>query len=201
MSSDEPKSFHRPSIERAVRVCDQSCTIYSILRDRYRFRSMLLDLAILLLSAWLTAMAFVQPEIAEQLTPMHLGRELWIGLLSVATFSLSLVQLQVDWKGRSSAYQASASACSAFVKNLRPRISVISEEDSKMEMLRYETFTETLEPIPESQFLRLKQRHKLKVEMSRYLDRFPGANLTILHIRLLIRDSLQKLGGGGGDLD
>src|SRR5262245_35193618 len=77
-------------LQRALRVCGQSLTAYAVLRDRYRFYANFLDLLILLISAWLVAMVFVQVEIADVLTPPGISRELWLGLLAIGSFCLSL---------------------------------------------------------------------------------------------------------------
>ena len=181
------------ALQRAMRVADQSCTAYSALRDRFRAWSMALDLTILLISAWLVAMVFVQPAIAVELSPRGVSKDIWLGLLSIGAFSLSLIQLQVDWKGRAHTYQQAAAALSAFVKEYR---SLSSEAESTVvepALLRYQLLTDTLEPIPESQFLKLKKRHKVKIEVSRHLDTHPGTNLWLVKAVLWWRDNRATL--------
>lgn len=181
------------ALTRAVRVADQSCTGYSILRDRFRRRSMALDLSILLISTWLTAMVFVEPKIAIELSPNGISKDLWLGLLSIGAFGLSLVQLQVDWKGRAYSYGQAANTLALFVKEYRP---ILAGEDMwaiKQGLLRYQMLTDSLEPIPEQQFLALKQKHQLKVLMSRHLDAHPGTNLWLLRIMIRSRDNLAVL--------
>jgi len=178
------------ALERALRVSDQSCTAYAILRDRYKRWSTGLDLGILLTSAWLTAMVFVQPAIAEQLTPGTISKDVWLGLLSIGAFCLSLVQLQVNWKGRAQAYQQAATTLSNFVKELRPLKGTADAARIEVVLARYQALTESLEPIPESDFVKLKQRHKIKLEISRHLDSFPGTSIGILRIKLWWRDNL-----------
>lgn len=185
-------STHRDvfaDLDRTIRVSDQSCTAYAILRDRYRRRSTLLDVVILLLSAWLTAMVWVQPVIAEQLTPFKLHKDIWIGFLSVGTFGLSLVQLQVNWKARASSCHQALTVLSTYVKELRPLRA--SPEPAKIEaaLERYQAITEPLEPIPEAEFLKMKQRHQIKVRISKHLDTHPGANLWLLRLSLRWRDN------------
>lgn len=180
----------RAALERAVRVGDQCCTGYAHLRDKYRRYSFWLDLSILLLSGWLVSMVFVQPHIAVALSPKQVPSEIWIGLLSIFAFSLSLIQLLVNWKGRAQLYQQAVLSLSAFVKEYRPLLSTISVQQAEAALARYGALTDGLEPIPESQFLRLKKKHRLKVELSKLLDTHPGANLFLWRIRIVLRDNV-----------
>lgn len=182
-------------LERAVRVGDQSCTCYAILRDRFRLRSTLLDVAILLISAWLSAMVFVQPAIAELLTPFALSKDLWLGMLSIGAFALSLVQLQVNWKGRAQAYGQACVSLSAFVKEGRGILAAGDVPRARSALARHHAVAEALEPIPDSQFLSLKRQHLVKVELSRQLDRSPGMSLLLMRLALWVRDSRAALWG------
>ncbi len=40
-----------------------------------------------------------------RLTPFGLDSQVWVGVLSVGTFFLTLVQLKTDWKGRADAHK------------------------------------------------------------------------------------------------
>lgn len=181
------------ALNRTIRVSDQSCTAYALLRDRYRRRSAVLDIAILLLSAWVSAMVWVQPQIAEELTPRLVSRDMWIGLLSLTAFMLSLVQLQVNWKGRAASFHQAMSVLSTYVKELRPLRAGADETVITTALARYQAITEPLEPIPESDFLRLKQKHRIKLTMSRYLDSHPGANLSILRLAICVRHTSHSI--------
>jgi hypothetical protein len=194
--TDAPDSDRLAALERAFRVSDQSCTGYAILRDRYKRRAKALDIAILLISAWITAMVFAEVSIAERLSPPGVPKDLWLGLLSVGAFCLSLVQLQVSWKGRAQTYQQACIALSSFVKEYRPLLRKADSTAVQVALTRYQALAESIEPIPDSQFLALKKRHKLKVEISRHLDTHPAASLTLVRIALWWRDnkSSRRLG-------
>jgi hypothetical protein len=47
-------------------------------------------------------------------------------------------------------------------------------------------------PIPESQFNRLKQDHKLKVEISKHLDNHPGTSIRLFRIKMWFRDNFWR---------
>lgn len=174
---------------RTIRVSDQSCTAYAILRDRYKRRSTLLDLTILLISAWLTAMIWVEPTIAERLTPHGASKEIWLGVLSVGAFALSLIQLQVNWKERANSFHQAMSVLSTYVKELRPLLNSPDIHKIEAALDRYQAITEPLMPIPESDFLKMKQRHQLKIKISKHLDEYPGTNLLLLRLVLRWRDN------------
>lgn len=180
---------NKEALERALRVADQLCTAYSILRDRLQGWATSLDLIILLLSAWLTAMVFVQPQIAIALSPPGISKDLWLGLLSIAAFALSLVQLQVNWKGKAENFKQAASAMSSFSKEHRTLKSSNDDLLIIQALLKYQLITDNLEPIPDSQFLKLKQRHKLKIEISKHLDQYPSSSLLLLKIKIWWRDN------------
>jgi hypothetical protein len=180
------------ALSRAVRVADQTCSGYAYLRDKYIRRALILDLAILLLSAWLASMVFVHPAVAIKLSPPALPPEIWIGLLSIVTFGLSLVQLLVDWKGRAQRYRHSLGTLSAFVREYRPLLASIEEDAADAALARYSTIADGLESIPERDFLRLKRMHLVKVEISRILDGKPGASLLLLRARMFLRDNRCK---------
>lgn len=177
------------ALERALRVADQSCTAYAILRDKYRDRALALDILILLASTWLTSLSFAKDDIALLVTPANLSKDFWQGLLSVVVFGLSLLQLQVNWKGRAQLYLQAGTSLSAFVKEYRPMATSADEATQRNALVRYQVLTDSLEPVPESQFLLLKRRHKTKIEISTILDAKPGASITILRIRMWLRDN------------
>src|ERR1700686_1849846 len=94
----------REEVERIRRVADQLCTAHAALRDRFKRRVLLLDTVILLASAWLTALAFLDPRLSKWLIPFGIDSQLWIGLFGVLVFVLPLIQLKVDWGGKAEAH-------------------------------------------------------------------------------------------------
>src|SRR5258707_975904 len=94
-------------IERMRRVADQLCTSHAALRDRFAGRQFAVDVIVLLLSAWITAMGFVDPRLNQWLVPPYFDAQLWIGLLGMLAFALTLVQFKADWRGRSESHQRS----------------------------------------------------------------------------------------------
>jgi hypothetical protein len=183
----------RDEIERIRRVADQLCTAHAALRDRYGFRALFLDIVILLLSAWLTSIAFVDPRLNQWLVPLKLDPTLWIGLLGALTFGLTLIQLKTDWKGRSEAHKRSFGMYSEVKREagyLLASSSEISPREFQRLAARYDMASDVGTGVPESRFLPLKRRHKIKVEISKVLDTKPAANIALTRFKLFIRDNL-----------
>ena len=176
-------------IRRVKRVADQSCSAHARLRDRFAFRATMLDVVVLAASAWTLSLAFVDPALAPKLTPFQLTSTLWIGLLSVATFVVTLVQLKLDLKGRSDSHKR---ACEAQAE--LKRAAADAEDRADDESLASVKAKQTLAlavgaPIPEAEFLRQKRIHLAKVALSRHLDEYPHASLTLLRLKWWWRDN------------
>ena len=172
------------------------CTAHAGLRDKYCLLSTCLDLAVLLLSAWVVALAFVEPRINVSLTPFGLDPQLWVGLLSVAVFGLSIVQLRVDWKGRSDAHARTFEAYAEVKRDAGFLLAIgqqVTEQACQPVFTRYGTAGAI--PVPEDEFLRQKRRHLLKVAISRHLDNNPAASIHLTRLRFWIRDNFFSRGG------
>lgn len=168
------------------------CTGHATLRDKFATRALWLDLLILLSSTWLAALAFVSPETAKRLSPGNVDPTLWIGVLAVFTFALSIVQLKVDWKGRSDAHKRSSDMY-AEVKRLAHQLlrdgHAIPKDCCHEVLIRYELATQVGVHIPEKSFLKLKSKHRVKVEISKYLDTHPGASIWLTRVKIFLRDN------------
>lgn len=179
-------------IKRICRVADMLCTAHAGLRDRYVRRALWLDLIILGLSTWLVALVFVEPRINISLTPWGLDPQIWIGVLGVLTFFLTVLQMKANWKGLSDAHRR---ALSMFAEVKRESGSLLSPErectavDYRRLVDRYEFVNEVSIEIPEKDFLRQKQRHKMKIAISKHLDTHPATWLPLLKLRLWLRDN------------
>lgn len=175
-------------VQRIKRVSDLMCSCHNALRDRYARRALALDLAVMALTLWLTAMAFVDPHLGFLLTPAGMEKDLWLGLVSVFAFFLAILQFRVDWKGRSDAHARALQYFSRTKQLAGQLLSGILDEAGVSTLLAlYQHTGEFAIPIDDSDFLPLKQRHRLKIEISRYLDEHPGASMALLRARLWIR--------------
>jgi hypothetical protein len=162
------------------------------LRERYARRAFCLDLAILAISVWLTAVVFVEPRLNVKLTPFHLDPQLWVGLLGIFVFFLSIVQLRVDWKAQSDAHKRSFDLYVEVKNECRYLMSsdgILTRDGCQRALTMFELAGDVGRQIPEKEFLKQKRRHLQKVAMSRHLDTHPWASLFLLKLRMWWRSN------------
>lgn len=150
----------REELERVRRASDMLTTGHSALTERFNRRAVLLDISILGISLWLTAIVFVKPHLNVMLTPFKLDPQLWVGLLGVFCFFLSIVQLRVDWKGRSDAHKRTCNLYAEVKREcgyLLTSEEQITEEKSRRVLARYDMATDAGVSLPEKEFLRQRR--------------------------------------------
>lgn len=191
----------REELERIRRVSDMLCTGHAGLRDRFARRALILDLSVLALSSWLVALAFVEPRINIRLTPFGWNSQIWVGVLSLATFFLTLVQFKTDWKGRADAHKRTLDLYAEVKREGGYLLAAgdIDEVSCRRVLSRYDIASAVGVEIPEREFLPQKRRHKIKVALSKHLDTHPSASLSLTRIHFWFRDNLsRKLSDGSG---
>jgi hypothetical protein len=189
MATDEEL---RVELKRVQRVADMLTTAHANLGRRFMRRALLLDLGILGASTWLTAVVFIEPRIGLRLTPRGLDPQLWIGLLGVATFFLSVVQLRVDWKGRSDAHRRTFDLYAEVKREcgyLLASEDTLTRDKCTRVLGRYDIATDVGTPLPERDFLVQKKKHLQKVTLSRVLDEHPFASITLLRVKMWWKDN------------
>jgi len=190
----------REEIERIRRVSDLLCTGHAVLRDRFARRALLLDLSVLGLSTWLVALAFVEPRIGVRLSPFGWDSKLWAGLLAVATFFLTVVQLKTDWKGRADAHKRTLNIYAEVKREAGYLLAAGDFDDAECRrvLARYDMASAVGVEMPEADFLPQKRQHKIKVALSKHLDSHPSASLLLTRLRFWFRDNFLKVGPDDG---
>lgn len=190
MSSNE--GMHEELI-RICRVSDMLCTGHAALRDRYARLAFALDLLTLGVSTWLVALAFVEPRLNVTLTPFGWDSQIWIGTLGTGVFLLTLVQIKTDWKGRSDAHKRTLDVYAEVKREAGYLLSAgeYGHDACRRVFSRYDMAASVGIPIPEVEFLEQKQRHLVKVALSRELDDRPATSLIWLRARLWWRDNFK----------
>ena len=190
-----PTQEFRTELERIRRVSDMLITGHANLRDRYSRRATVLDLTVMALSTWLTAVVFIEPRISLKLTPFGIDPQLWVGFLGILTFFLSIVQLRVDWKGRSDAHKRSFDLYSEVKREcgyLLASQAALTAENCQRVLSRYDLATDVGTHLPENEFLAQKRNHLQKIEISKFLDKHPSASMLLLRLKLWWRDNHAK---------
>lgn len=183
----------RDEVERIRRVSDQLCTAHAALRDRFRRRALILDIIILLASAWLTALAFIDPHLEQWLIPFKIDSKLWIGLFGVLVFFLTLIQFKMDWGGKGEAHTRSFNMYAEVKREagyLLASAAEIPAREFQRLAARYDMASDVGTGVPEKDFLRLKRLHLMKVKLSKLLDQNPGASVLLTKLKVVISDNL-----------
>lgn len=184
----------RSEIARIRSVADMLCTGHANLRDRYTRYSLVLDLSILALATWLSALAFVQPRINVSLSPFHIDPQIWSGSLAVATLFLSILQIKVDWKRLADAHGRTLDIYAEVKREagyLLASGKVLDQESCGRVIARYDMASATGVGIPESEFLPQKRRHRIKVAISKHLDEHPASSIPLTFFKLWLRDNFK----------
>lgn len=185
--SDKPKM----ELQRLERIADMMLSAHSILRDRFARRATAFDIILLVVSGILCGTTFLDPALIRY---FHLDTEkirALLGICAILVFILSIVGLRVDWKEKTSRYQH---ACRTLANiKAKSRELLGTEEDHQVaegpEFLRTSSFAMSdLIPIPDAEFVKLKAKHKQKVEISRLLDNYPSIPIWLLRWKLRLRD-------------
>ena len=180
-------------MERVGRVSDMLATAHANLRDSYSRYAAALDIVVLALSTWLVSVIFVEPRIGLKLTPSGLDPQVWVGLLGILTFFLTIVQVKVDWKRRSDAHRRSFDMYSQVKRECMYLLASgkeLTTDSCQRALARYDLAVDVGAALPEKQFLTQKRNHLKKVAISKYLDTHPGASILLLKLRMWLRDNI-----------
>jgi hypothetical protein len=184
-------------IDRMFRVADLMITVHSTLRDRYAFRARVADIVLLVGGALVAAFTFLDPAAARILLPSGLPASVLVGLAGIGIFVASLVQMKMDWGGRSALHGRAAEAYLVIKHEIGRAKCSLPEDPRSVEFTfssirdRYEAIGATTISVPDRLFPRLKQIHSLKVEVSKALDLRPGTSILLLRFRLWWRDNIR----------
>jgi hypothetical protein len=162
-------------LSRQRRLVDQSLTMQARLRDRDQLIGTSLVCTVLIASLVGVAFAFAGSDPSLTLIGVTAARATWLGWLAVATGSLTLVELVVDRRGAGQRRADAVRALAALKAEYRvpPAAGEEVREAARMSE-RYAQVMETVPPVPERLFNRLKATHLRKVEVSKLLSRYPG---------------------------
>jgi hypothetical protein len=186
---------------RRLDTVDMMLSMHSLLAQENGRRAVLLDLTILCTSLILVASALIDPAVLPRLHMTPEGMRFTAAACSLLVFALSIVGLRVDWKEQAARHQRAATVLAELKGKWRMVASDVAGADpARSEELERQTdYAMTLiQPVPESDFHRLKARHKYKVALSRALDAHPGAWLPIVRLRLFLRSSMEVVRGDSG---
>lgn len=186
-------------LRRRERVSDMMLTAHSILRDRFTRRATAFDIILLAFSGILCGTTFLDPVHFGYFNLDPATTRMIRGVCAILVFILSIIGLRIDWKQRSGRHQHASRALADIKVKSRELIGAQKDrqETETPEFLRASGFVMSeLTPIPDADFVKLKAKHKQKVEISRLLDEHPSAPVWLLRWKLRFRDSVAIVRGG-----
>jgi hypothetical protein len=196
MAVGKDTSDYRGKITEVKRISDQSVSGHSWLADRFRRISLLVDTIVLASSLWLIAMVFVEPIIGENLTPPYFEKTIWLGLLALISFFLSLLQMLTGWKRKAEKHEQSAKVLASIKRDCSQLLSQegpVPYLKAKIVFDKYDLVCSVIVAIPEKYFNIVKKKHLQKVEISKYLDQNSGVSIALFKIKVWFRDNVSLL--------
>jgi hypothetical protein len=181
-------------LDREWRVLTQALSMHCMLRDKFARRALILDLVLLGASVVFAVTTFASAEVLDEIGVNHINGRLVLGIASVAAFFGSLVDLRVDWKGKSAIHREAVKDLTDLVGRFRAaRRPEDTWDHSQLDNLlgRYWEVANAIAPIPDADFLPLKSRHLRKIALSKMLDEAPGAPIWLLRVRIVL-SSIRK---------
>ncbi len=178
-------------LKKQIKLVDQMISQHAYLRDHYGRWSTALDITLLTMSAVLAAITFAD---VKTLLQSSVILEQYVGILSILIFLASVISWKVDWKGREISHRDSVNILSAYkrdiIDSLNSKVDISTVELERFSQ-EYALVSEKCVKIPEKYFLKTKQYHKRKVELSKELDSSSFAFLWIIKIKLWWRHTLK----------
>lgn len=160
---------------RQRRLIDQTLTMQAKLRDRDRTFATVLVCTILVASLIGVAFAFAGSGFKITLFGLQADRATWLGWFAVGTAALTLVELVLDRRGAAQLRSDAVRSLSILKAEYRVPPAAGEEVATVARMSeRYAQVMESIPPVPERSFNRLKAAHLRKVEISKLLSNYPG---------------------------
>lgn len=179
-------------LKKTIGVVDQSITAHSMLKERFGLQAKVLDIALFLVSSFLTFLAVASHSVRGKALPQWIDGELTLPIVAVIVFCGSLLQWHMGWKEKAALHSEAAKVLSQFKHELAKTLGSgreISEEELRIHIQNYQYINQSRIALPEEKFLSLKRAHKKKVAISKLLDTRPGAWVWLVKLKLLLRDN------------
>jgi len=175
---------------RQFRVLKQMLSIHAILRDRYSWRALFIDIILLACSVIFCATTFARDDVFTYLGFSPRDVRYVLGIASIFAFFASLVALRSDWKGKSARHkdagQKLGKVLSLFREYRKEDGSWPQDRMADLHRAYWEAMNNIVE-VPDRLFVALKSRHLRKVELSKMSDLNPGCPVLVLRLVLFFR--------------
>lgn len=176
-------------LRRLGRTIDMMLTMHAVLRDRYKRKSLIVEIVLLIASSLILFASIIDPNLLVRLGLPAQDLSIILKACSVVVFLSSLVILKVDWKEQVAKHGRACEALARLKSETRTVLlcdASAIENCSKHQQLCNLTMN-NLWPVPEKQFHKLKALHFKKIELSKLISSHPGCPLWVLKVGLFFR--------------
>lgn len=182
-------------LNRIERVVNMMITMHSILRDRFKRYSLIVDISLLVSAILLNALIFIDFKYLKPIFNDEISSKIAIGFFSILVFITSIVILTVDWKQKSENHSQAVKILFTLLSECR-QIQSIEDESEKKSIAsvfhnKYLESSNAIVPIPDKNFNKFKAIHLQKVELSKLISKNPGHPVILLRIYILF-SSIKK---------
>jgi hypothetical protein len=170
---------------------DMMVSMHSEMASLYSFWSGFLDIISVLSSIMLLSFLFIDNTLITDLGINKNIFRFFIGIITIIITCLSVVASILDLKGKRTNHTQAfntlvqlKSEWNIFLSNK----SAINNNTIKVLNEKTDLLTAQLIPINNSLFNKLKQKHYIKVEISRNISKYPFIPIFIMKIRFILRN-------------
>ncbi|GHU80703.1 hypothetical protein FACS189468_1220 [Spirochaetia bacterium] len=178
-------------LEKSKKIIDMMATMHSVLSNKYRILSFILDALLIIFSLILLSCVFIDPALLNNIGVDANISRIIIGAATILVTCMSFFPYILDWKGKKNDHDQAfttlinlKSKWRIFLldKNNHTNDDAIKLEEEKSLILQH------LIIIDDSKFNKLKKKHYMKVYISRMTSNYPAIPIFLIKIWLFIRD-------------
>jgi len=180
-------------ISKSVKKIDQRITSHCILHERYSILSFISDFLLIISSIILTVLAIDEYLLSKIFHLEHHTIRILIIVFTLITLIYTIMAWKIDWKGKAFKHDQASRTLSQIKLEGKAALER-SETEFLISFQDKCTHIQTLLiEIPEKSFLKLKAKHKRKVELSKFIDRHEGLPFYLIYLKFNILLLTKKL--------
>jgi hypothetical protein len=182
-------------LRHQYRTMNMWLTIYEKLYSRYRMRTRLLELALLICSILLCLTTFVDSRILRFLLITPGKGQMILGFSSLAVLVIALLLWILDWKEKAASFGGAVDTLNKTYTECYQllKLEAAEIEDLRTKSLIYSAIIHNLPKIAEQDFHKLKAFHKRQMELDKMIELYPGSSVWLLKISTFFQANIHVL--------
>jgi hypothetical protein len=182
------------TLKKRKNVIDMMTSMHSELSRIYRNRALVLDIIVVSFSIILLSSVFIDTNLLSEIGIKANILKLIIGICTIIITNVSILSYIVDWRGRKIAHEHAFNSLVSLKDEWR--LFLFDEEKITVEnVLRLEERTTLilhhLIQIDDSWFNKLKRKHYMKVEMSKFTTKYPFIPLFFMKFHFMMKNLVE----------